>query len=232
MTTQRPARTSSITAASTLPEIAVVIAAALNKEGICAVLTGSAAAAIHTRTRNTAGVVDYITTSPVTPKRLEYAMKQLGFSPTPTGAFTHANASFEVRIERGVSDAGVEPDINTQTMQLRSGFVRVLSPTDTCHHQLLQWRAAPNDAVLASAVDLAARCDVDMPALRAWMKKQGILAAWNAFKKGMDATRLGEPPLGRPATPSARAATTPAARRETLPRPSRQTLQDRSASRR
>ena len=191
----RQARPSLIRTASSLPDIVLVIATALNKEGICAVLTGDAAAAMHTSGGSVARL-NYSLTPPVAASRLASAMRHLGFDGPTDGAYRHPDLPLRLELTQETLTIGRSKTIVPQTLQLRHGFVRILSPTDCCREQLLRWHAGRDAAGMDSAVTLAKRCDIKMADIRAWMRTEGCQALWAEFRKLVEETdtRFGEKP--------------------------------------
>ena len=186
----RPGRAFPLTTATTLPEAAVTIATAFNREGIAAMLTGPAASAIHTQDRRACRHLNYALTPPVSASRLASALRYLGFDASPAASSrAHADAGFSIALTDEPVTLGKGDPVIGQTLQLKNGFVRVLSPTDCCRESLLQWKATQAEADLSSAVEIAARCDISMPIMRAWMRKQQIFAGWTGFKLLVDRAR-------------------------------------------
>lgn len=186
----RPGRAFPLTTATTLPEAAVTIATAFNREGIAAVLTGPAASAIHTRTRRACRHLNYALTPPVSPSRLASALRYLGFDAAPgTASRAHADAGFSIELTEKPVTLGKGDTVLGLTLQLKNGFVRVLSPTDCCREWLLRWKVTQAEHEMAQAVDLAARCPINMPVMRAWMRQQQIFAGWTGFKLLVDRAR-------------------------------------------
>lgn len=199
----RQARPSLIRPASSLSDIVLVIATALNKEGICAILTGDGAAAMHLRGTKAGPRLNYSLTSPATASRLASAIRHLGFEPMENGQYRHADIDVVLELTQTPLAIGRDSKVVAQTLQLRHGFVRILSPTDCCREQLLRSRAngaADGDtAGMDKAVELAKRCDVNMPDMRAWMRQQGILSLWPGFKRSVEGTTRQTAPAPLPA---------------------------------
>ena len=184
----RQARPSLIRAGSSLPDIVLVIATALNKEGICAVLTGEAAAAMHVRGALRHDRLSYTLTAPVAESRLASAIRHLGFEGAEGGHYRHAGIGTELELTLAPLSIGRNAKVIAQTLQLRHGFVRILSPTDCCRQQLLLWGSTEEPLRLQTAVDLAKRCDINMPDMRTWMRKEGLVSGWPEFKRAVAGT--------------------------------------------
>ena len=184
----RQARPSLIRAGSSLSDIVLVIATALNKEGICAVLTGDAAAAMHVRGVLRSDRVSYTLTPPVAASRLASAIRHLGFDGAEGGGYRHAGIDTVLELTQTPLSIGREAKVIAQTLQLRHGFVRILSPTDCCRQHLLLWSTTQDASRLQTAVDLAKRCDINMPDMRTWMRKEGLVGSWPEFKRAVAGT--------------------------------------------
>lgn len=186
----RPTRAFPLTTATTLPEAVVTIATAFNREGIAALLTGPAASAIHTRTRRACRHLNYALTPPVSPSRLASALRYLGFDAAPGAASrAHADTGYSIELTENPVTLGKGDTVLGLTLQLKDGFVRVLSPTDCCREWLLRWKITRAEHEMAQAVDLAARCPINMPVMRAWMRQQQLFAGWTGFQLLVDRAR-------------------------------------------
>ena len=171
-----------VSATSALPDAAVAIATAFNREGIAAVLTGAAAAAIHTRDRMKCHELNYSLTSGATAARLAAALRHLGFDPEGSGGtHAHADAGVVLSLTQAPLALGLDTKVLAQTLQLRNGFVRILSPTDCCREWLLAWKTTRDEKDLKRAAALAAACDISMTAMRAWMRTEHLGNGWFAF---------------------------------------------------
>ena len=171
-----------VSSTTALPDAAVTIATALNREGIAAVLTGAAAAAIHTRDRAKCRELNYSLTSGVTAARLAAALRHLGFDPDGSGGVhPHVDAGVALCLTQAPLALGQDRNVLAQTLQLRNGFVRILSPTDCCREWLLAWKETRDEQDLRRAAALAASCDISMTAMRAWMRGEHLGNSWFAF---------------------------------------------------
>jgi hypothetical protein len=183
----RKTRPSLVRAGSSLSDTVLVIATALNKEGICAVLTGDAAVAIHTGAL-AGDRLNYTLTSPAASGRLASAMHQLGFEPMNAGTYRHVDTGVALDLSQAPLALGRDDHVIAQTLHLRHGYVRILSPTDCCREQLLRWRETGDDRGMASAVSLAKHCPIDMPVMRGWMRKERLQGSWAGFKRSVAGT--------------------------------------------
>ena len=184
----RNARPSLLRAGSSLSDIVLVIATALNKEGICAVLTGDGAAAMHISRNRQLARLHYTLTSPVAASRLASAVRHLGFELTGDGHYRHAGMDIVLELTQTPLAIGRNDKIAAQTLQLRHGFVRILSPSDCCREQLMAWRATRQGGAMQTAVDLAKHGEINMPDLRAWMRTEGFQGVWPGFKRSVEGT--------------------------------------------
>jgi hypothetical protein len=166
----------------------LVIATALNKEGICAVLTGEAAAAMHLPGDKLSPRLNYSLTSPASASRLASAIRHLGFEPMEGNRYRHADIGVVLELSSELLTIGRNTKVVAQTLQLRHGFVRILSATDCCREQLLQSRKSPEGPGMQSAVNLAKHCDINMADMRAWMRTEGFHGVWPDFKAAVAGT--------------------------------------------
>jgi hypothetical protein len=170
-------------AGASLSDMLVVIATAMNKEGVCAVLTGDAAAAMHVGDMRAPARLDYTLTAPVAASRLASAIRHLGFEPVGSHEHRHAHTGTLLAVSDPPLAVGGNTKVIAQTLKLRHGFVRILSTPDCCREQLLLWKAAKRGTAMQAAVDLARTGEVNMIEMHAWMQAEGLRAAWPGFRR-------------------------------------------------
>ena len=124
---------------STLEQVAAAVAAALDRAGIRAVLTGGAAAVIYTGGEYPSEDLDFILQSSPTQERLDKVLSEIGFS-RKRDHYVHRLSPFFIEFPRGPLSIG--RDIRIGPVKTRVGREKILalSATDSCRDRLAAFR--------------------------------------------------------------------------------------------
>lgn len=178
---------------STLRDVAVAVAAALQKAGIRAVLTGGGIATIHTRGDYKSDDLDFILQSAPTRKQLDEALKAVGFK-RAGDHYEHPTTRFFVEFPRGPLSIGRDLGIRPVEVKVGRGRVLALSPTDSCRDRLAAFYFWNDRQSLDIAVRIAIRERVDLGAVRRWSESEGMAERCGEFERELKRRRRG----GRP----------------------------------
>jgi hypothetical protein len=120
---------------SPLEQVAAAVAAALDAAGLRAVLTGGAAAVIHSGGDYESEDLDFILESSPTQERLDEVLAEIGFS-RKRDHYIHRASPFFIEFVRGPLAIG--RDIRIRPIEMRVGQQRILalSATDSCRDRL------------------------------------------------------------------------------------------------
>lgn len=179
-----------IGAASTLAEVADAVAAALEKAGIRAVLTGGSCAAIHTGGKYESEDLDFLLGSTPTQATLDAAMATVGFS-RKRDQYFHPDTRFFVEFPPGPLGIGRDLAIRPVKKRIgpRSPGVAILSATDSCRDRLAAYYYWNDRQSLEAAVQIALRNKLDMRKIRAWSDLEGASEGFTRFLRAVDRAR-------------------------------------------
>ena len=191
----------SLTARSSLAEVAATVAEALARAGIRAVLTGGACATLYSEGKYQSFDLDFILQSAATARDLDDAMKSIGFGRSGNH-YEHPRARFLVEFPAGPLGIGDDLDIRPVTYRIGNVGVKVLSATDSCRDRLAAFYHWNDRQSLAAAVEICRRRKVNIAAVRRWSKREGEADKFLAFLDSLGGARGGTSGTGKPRSPS------------------------------
>jgi hypothetical protein len=179
-----------ITASSTLPEVALAVAAVLSEHQIRAVLTGGACVSIYTNGLYVSNDADFVIQSalPGLQRRVDEAMAGLGFV-RDRDRYVHDLTPFFVEFPPGPLSIGGDLMIKPVELKIGGATALVLSPTDSCRDRLASFYFWGDRQGLDLAVAIARRHAVDFRAIKRWSKNEGELPKYDEFRREVDRHR-------------------------------------------
>lgn len=179
-----------ITPESDLAAVAFIVAGALQKAGIHAVLTGGACAAIHTAGEYSSEDLDFVLQSTPSAPRLDKAMASIGFL-RRNDQYFHPRTTFFVEFPPG--PLGIGRDLAVKPVFKRvatsGGAVRTLSATDSCRDRLAAFFHWADRQSLDVAVLIALRNRVDMRKISRWSAREGAAEGYRQFVRELARAR-------------------------------------------
>lgn len=170
----------SLTARSSLAEVAACVARALARSKIRAVLTGGACATLYSRGEYQSSDLDFILQSAVTHRELDAVMETIGFRRTGNH-YEHSRAVFFVEFPAGPVGIGADIDVRPVVYRIGGTGVRALSATDSCRDRLAAYYHWNDRQSLSTAVQIARHHKVDLKAIRAWSTREGASDKFSDF---------------------------------------------------
>jgi len=175
----------SLSARSPLATVAAVVAKALQRSGIRAVLTGGACASLHSGGAYQSSDLDFVLQSAVTTRDLDAAMKSIGFSRIGSH-YEHPRTAFFVEFPAGPLGIGADLDVRPVVYRVGKTGVRLLSATDSCRDRLAAFYHWNDRQSLNTAVQIARHRRIDLKAVRAWSRREGALDAFSEFLRSLE----------------------------------------------
>lgn len=169
---------------TSLPNVAAAVAAALERAGVDAVLTGGACATLFTDGAYESFDLDFILRSPAQQGVVDRALASLGFRRL-RDRYVHRHSPFFVEFPAG--PLGIGRDLDIRPAPLRIGRVRffALTPTDSCRDRLAAYYHWDDGPSLEAAVEIAVRHPVDLKGIRAWSADEGASDRFTQFLKAL-----------------------------------------------
>jgi hypothetical protein len=165
-------------------ELTAHVQGALRKVGIETVLSGGSCVSVWSENAYVSNDIDLIVDGFSWRTKLRAAMLDMGFIERKRH-FVHPRSNWFVEFPNGPLAVGEErPKVITE-IRLRTGILRLLSPTDCVKDRLSWWIHGRDRHSLEQAIAVIDHADVDLEELRRWVRGEGRTAA-TAFEEVAD----------------------------------------------
>lgn len=161
----------------TQAEIGAFVNSHLWKKGIQVVLSGGAAVSLHSGGSYISLDLDMVNVHSVRFSRIRSAMEELGFV-EKARYFEHSETEFFVEFPPGPLTIGEEPVKQIVDIELSTGILRVISPTDSVKDRLAAYFHWGDLQSLEQAILVAQESEVDLAEVRRWSEAEGKLVAF------------------------------------------------------
>ena len=169
-----------LTATSTLPEVAIAVGAQLRRRGITAVLTGGACVSVYTDGSDVLKDADFVIQGTVRQETLDGALAELGFV-RKGDRHVHPDVEFYLEFPPGPLAIGADLAIRPGEVSLADDVALALSPTDSCRDRLAAFYHWRDRQSLHLAIAVARHRSVDLDAIRRWSRAEGSLDDYDIF---------------------------------------------------
>ncbi len=163
-----------LTARSSLADVAFAVGAALRRHRIRAVLTGGGCVVLHTDGAYVSHDLDFVLQGPeaVTAARLDEALGELGFRRRGS---QYRHPKLDLYVEFPPGPLAIGGDHAVKPVELRRGrqVLRALSPTDSCLDRLAAFYHWDDRQSLTHAVEIARRRRVNRRRIATWSAAEG-----------------------------------------------------------
>ena len=177
-----------LTAKSTVADVAFAVGTALQRAAIDAVLTGGACASLYTDGAYVSHDLDFILRSVVTQAHLDAAMATVGFV-RAGDRYTHPDLALYVEFPPGPLAIGGDYTIKPRVIRRGATSVRALSPTDACLDRLAAFFHWDDRQSLRLAVEIAQHRRVNQDRIAAWSRREGHAAKLQEFRRELTRAR-------------------------------------------
>jgi hypothetical protein len=163
-------------------ELAAFIDSHLRKKDISVVLSGGATVAVYSDNKYVSKDLDFISRYSKDEAAITSAMTEIGFEQRGKYYF-HSHTPFFVEFITGPPSVGDEPIRNIQEIEMSTGVLRIISPTDSVKDRLAAFYHWEDKQGLEQAILVAKAHPVDMEDLKRWSEKEGKLAEFEEFSQ-------------------------------------------------
>ncbi len=160
----------SISAETSLENLAAIISDALDAAGITALLSGGAVVSIYSYNAYESYDLDFVTTERLA--RIQAVMEGLGFQRGKGRHFTHPDTRYSVEFPTGPVMVGETPVTETARHQTDAGVVRLLSPTDSVKDRLAAFLHWSDRQGVEQAVEIIRRQPVNLAKVERWARAE------------------------------------------------------------
>jgi hypothetical protein len=161
-------------------ELAAFIDSHLRKKDIHVVLSGGASVAVYSDNKYVSKDLDFISRYSKDEAAITSAMAEIGFEQRGKYYF-HAQTPYFVEFITGPPSVGDEQIRDVQEIEMATGVLRIISPTDSVKDRLASFYYWEDRQGLEQAVLVAKSQQVNMEDLRSWSEKEGKLAEFEEF---------------------------------------------------
>ena len=165
-----------------------MVAEALSRARVRAVLSGGACASIHSGGVYQSVDLDFILQEYESPQQIAAAMGSIGFSRSGD-QFFHPEAKFYVEFPPGPLSIAGDYQIEPVDIRIGNRSVLGLSATDSCRDRLAAFFFWNDRLGLQAAVQVALGSHVDLDRIRAWSEGQGAQERFQTFLDEIERVR-------------------------------------------
>ncbi len=174
-----------------LGELAAYVCSHLEGKDIPVVLSGGGCVAIYASDQYSSMDLDFIQQLHATRQKLKSALAEIGFR-EKNRYYVHPDTPFFLEFPSGPLAVGGEPVATVEELQLETGTLRLLSPTDCIKDRLAAFYHWNDRQCLQQAVWVALEREVDWNELERWSRQEGAMDKFDEFRKtiAQDVERL------------------------------------------
>jgi len=169
----------------TQAELGAYVQSHLGAKGIDVVLSGGAVVAIYTSGKYISPDIDLVNRYSAKRSVIKSAMEELGFQEAGRH-FEHPDSEFFVEFPPGPLSLGEENIIRIVELEMETGILRVISPTD-CVKDRLAWYYHDGDRqCLSQAILVSNEHQIDIGEIRKWSEGEGKLEEFEKIKAQLE----------------------------------------------
>lgn len=168
-----------------LGELAACVCSHLEQSGIQVVLSGGACVSLYASDRYLSMDLDFIDRTNTTRQRLKLTLGELGFV-EKNRYFIHPETDFFLEFPSGPLAVGGEPVREVAELELPTGRLRLLSPTDCVKDRLAAFYHWNDRQCLQQAIWVARARAIDWGEVERWSEREGELVKFRIFRRGWE----------------------------------------------
>jgi hypothetical protein len=163
-------------------ELAAFIDSHLQKRGISVVLSGGATVAVYSDNKYVSKDLDFISRYMKDERAITSAMDEIGFERRGKSYF-HSETPYFVEFISGPASVGDEPIHEIKEIEMATGILRIISPTDSVKDRLAAFYHWQDRQGLEQAILVALAHPVNIKDIKRWSEKEGKLSEFEEFEK-------------------------------------------------
>ncbi len=170
-----------INGATTLEDLAFIVADVLNKNGIKSVLVGGGAVNIYTENKYLSDDLDFISHSDI--KTIEKALSQIGFKKNKGRYFIHPETRFFLEFPTPPVSIGNKPVDEFSMLEKEEKKLQILTPTHCVMDRLAAFYFWNDEQSFIQALMVAKNQKINMKEIEIWSKNEDMLSKFKIFKE-------------------------------------------------
>jgi hypothetical protein len=167
-----------------IDDLAALIGIHLKKHDVDAVLTGGACVTIYAKSKPVSWDLDLVSAAiEDAPAKVNKAMEEIGFKANPSGYYVHPDTRFFIHFLPPPLALGNEAPKKINTIKLKLGEFKILSPTDCVKDRLASYYYFGDRQTLKQAIEVVKDNRIKISEVKRWSKSEGQLKKYNDFIK-------------------------------------------------
>ena len=166
-------------------DLAGLVCETLSNVGIDVVLSGGSCVSVYTENAFASLDLDFIDVSYSPKRRIQAALKSIGFESENNKYFTCPDTELAVEFPSAPLMVGDEHVEEVATLETKVGVLRLLRPTDCIKDRLAAYYYHRDNQCLEQALGVARRHPVDWVSLELWHKNEGQLRRFELFRQAV-----------------------------------------------
>jgi len=166
----------------TIGEVGAWVCSHLQKRSIRVVLTGGACVSIYSDNAYLSNDLDFIEEMSAGPGKLRNALKEIGFEKEGRH-YVHPGTVFFLEFPPGPLSIGAEHVSRVMELELDTGILRLLSPTDCVKDRLAAYYHWDDRQSLHQALLVASNQEIDLLEVRYWSEREGEMDKFERFRQ-------------------------------------------------
>lgn len=162
-------------------ELAAYVQNQLSARGIEAILSGGAVVGIYSDYRYVSKDIDLVNVLFADRREIEAAMQEMGFIPVGRH-FTHPDSDQVIEFPPGPLTLGHYKVKKINQISLKTGVLRLLSPTDCVKDRLAHYFHWGDRQCLAQAKLVSANHNIDLDEVQKWAVREGYGSVFEKIK--------------------------------------------------
>jgi hypothetical protein len=160
-------------------EIGAIVYSALKAAGIDAFLSGGAVVSIYSKNAYQSWDLDFVSNEDR--EKIKSVLTNLGFHQDAGRPFAHPDTSFTVEFPGQALMIGNSPIREFKELQLKSGILKLLTPTDCVKDRLASYYHWNDRQGLNQAVLVAKAQPVNLQSIEEWSRAEGAITKYADF---------------------------------------------------
>jgi hypothetical protein len=163
-------------------ELAAYVSNHLQKHGIEVVLSGGSCVSIYSSNAYVSLDLDFIDNWFTKRSKLREVLSEIGFS-EKSRYFQHPETQVIIEFPSGPLSVGEEPVKEIIRMELATGTLRIISPTDCIKDRLAAYYHWHDRQCLDQAILVAQAQDIDLAEIEGWSRREGKIREFRQIRK-------------------------------------------------
>lgn len=155
-------------------ELAAFVQTKLREAGIEVILSGGAAVSIFSADKYVSLDIDLVNVYFAKRRSIQIVMNEIGFEEKGR-YFVHPDSKYYVEFPPGPLSVGQEPVNKIIEIELLTGTLKIISPTDCVKDRLLAYFHWKDQQCLTQAILVATETNVDFNEIERWSQVEGKL---------------------------------------------------------